>query len=83
MLKRCGSALQDHLDHPQRSQQWAEEAEASVRTEFTVDAMVDALEARMPSCWLEAVVLLLAKPLGWLRRMFVPVDRADVSDGVA
>ena len=32
------------LDHPQRSQQWAEEAEASVRTEFTVDAMVDALE---------------------------------------
>ena len=39
------AALQDHLDHPQRSQQWAEEAEALVRTEFTVDAMVDALEA--------------------------------------
>jgi len=38
------SALQDHLDQPQRSQQWAEEAEALVRTEFTVDAMVDALE---------------------------------------
>jgi glycosyltransferase involved in cell wall biosynthesis len=39
------SALQDHLDHPQRSKHWAEEAEALVRTEFTVDAMVDALEA--------------------------------------
>lgn len=38
------SALQDHFDQPQRSQQWAEEAEALVRTEFTVDAMVDALE---------------------------------------
>ena len=39
------SALQDHLDHPQRSNHWAEEAKALVRTEFTVDAMVDALEA--------------------------------------
>ena len=39
------SALQDHFDDPQRSQQWAEEAEALVRTEFTIDAMVDALEA--------------------------------------
>ena len=38
------AALQHHLDHPQRSQQWAEEAEALVRTQFTVDAMVDALE---------------------------------------
>ena len=53
-----------YLDHPQ-PQQWAEEAEASVRTEFTVDAMVDALEAAcMPSCWLEAVVLLFGQTFG-------------------
>lgn len=38
------SALQDHLEHPQCSRKWAEQAEALVRTEFTVDAMVNALE---------------------------------------
>ena len=38
------SALQHHLEHPHCSQQWAEQAEALVRTQFTEDAMVNALE---------------------------------------
>lgn len=38
------SALQHHFGHPLCSQQWAEQAEALVRTEFTADAMVNALE---------------------------------------
>ena len=38
------SACQDHLDRPQLSQQFAEQAKELVRADFTQDAMVDALE---------------------------------------
>ncbi|MEC8093264.1 MAG: glycosyltransferase, partial [Planctomycetota bacterium] len=43
-IEALRSALQHHLDHPHCSRQWAEQAEALVRTQFTEDAMVNALE---------------------------------------
>ena len=51
------SALQDHLDHPQRSQQWAEEAEASVVPSSLSMPWWMRWRRCMTSCWLEAVVL--------------------------